>query len=105
MMDFHCLCEQIKGLQDWVLHYKETFEWAPNGYMINNECIPNFCILIGNRLYHPAKWIKLNNNGTTLEYTNTNGPTSQPHIINLYAYSNNKFNNNTKALSALPILA
>jgi len=65
------------------MEYEETFKQAPEGYTLNNGHIPHFHIPCGNGLSCPAKWIKLNNNGTALGFTNTDGPKSMPHIINL----------------------
>jgi len=104
-VNHHCLIEQVRGLQEWVLHYEETFEQAPKGYTLNDECIPHFRIPTGNGLYCPAKWIKLNDDGTVSGYADTNGPSSQPHIINLYAQPNDDYDSNSEAVPALPILA
>src|SRR6266850_5480600 len=63
-MQFHHFTEQIKGLQDRILKYEDTFEWAPEGYILNDSRIPHFRIPCGQGLSRPAKWIKLNDNGT-----------------------------------------
>src|SRR6266850_1547173 len=41
-MQFHRFTEQIKGLQDRILKYEETFEQAPEGYILNNGRVPHF---------------------------------------------------------------
>src|SRR6267142_4512242 len=84
-MQFHCFTEQIKGLQDRILEYEETFERAPEGYVLNNKRVPHFRIPCSHGLSRPAKWIKLNDNGTVSGFADTDGPKSTPHIINLYA--------------------
>src|SRR6266850_321080 len=63
-MQHHRFMEQIRGLQDRILEYKETFEQAPEGYTLNNRCIPHFRIPCGHGLSRLAKWIKLNNDST-----------------------------------------
>src|SRR6266850_5125723 len=65
------------------MEYKETFEWAPEGYTLNNGHIPHFHIPCGNGLSRLAKWIKLNNDGMASGFTNTDGLKSMPHIIDL----------------------
>src|SRR6267142_852186 len=72
-MQFHHFMEQIKGLQDWILEYKETFERAPEGYILNNGRVPHFCIPCGHGLSRPAKWIKLNDDGTVSGFADTDG--------------------------------
>ena len=46
-MQFHRFTEQVRGLQDRILEYEETFERAPEGYTLNDGCIPHFCIPCG----------------------------------------------------------
>src|SRR6267142_2816615 len=69
VMQFHRFTEQIKGLQDRILEYKETFERAPEGYILNDGRVPHFRIPCGHGLSHPAKWIKLNDDGTVSGFT------------------------------------
>jgi len=97
--------EQIQGLQDCLLHYKETFEQAPNGYMLNDGCVPHFHIPHGDGLSRLAKWIKLNDDGTVSGYADNNGPNMMPHVINLYTEANNKYNNEGETKPVLPIPA
>src|SRR6266850_7675849 len=52
-MQHHRFMEQIKGLQECILQYKETFERAPEGYVLNNGRVPHFCIPCGHRLSCP----------------------------------------------------
>src|SRR6267142_2199836 len=75
-MQHHRFTEQIRGLQDHILKYEETFERAPEGYILNNGRIPHFRIPCGHGLSHPAKWIKLNNNRTVSGFADTDGPKS-----------------------------
>src|SRR6267142_4803641 len=63
-MQFHRFMEQVRGLQERILEYKETFKRAPEGYILNDGCVPHFCIPCGHGLSRPAKWIKLNDDGT-----------------------------------------
>src|SRR6266850_1862255 len=95
---------QIKLLQDCILHYEETFERAPEGYILNDGHVPHFCIPCGNRLSCPAKWIKLNDNGTVSGYLSNNRPSSSPFTIDLYVESNNQYNEEGETKPALPIL-
>jgi len=104
-MQYQQFTEQIQGLQDRILHYEETFERAPEGYTLNNGCIPHFCIPHGNGLSRPAKWIKLNDNGTASGYTDTDGPSIMPHIIDLYAQPDDQYDEEGEAKPALPIPA
>src|SRR6267142_1542150 len=103
-MQFHHFTEQIKGLQDRILAYKETFERAPEGYIVNEGHIPNFHIPCSNRLSRPAKWIKLNDDGTVLGFADTNGPKSTPHVTDLYAQPDNQYTEEGDAKPALPLL-
>src|SRR6266850_2294302 len=103
IMQHHRFTEQIRGLQDRILEYEETFERAPEGYTLNNGHIPHFRIPCGHGLSRPAKWIKLNNDGTALGFTDTNGPKSMPHITDLYAQPDNQYNEEGEAKPALPL--
>src|SRR6267142_5595755 len=85
-MQYWRFTEQIQSLQDRILHYKQTFERAPEGYTLNEGRIPHFRIPHGDGLSCPAKWIKLNNDGTASGFTNTDGPSTTPHIIDLYTH-------------------
>jgi len=95
---------QICGLQERILQYEETFECAPEGYTLNDSRIPHFCIPCGNGLLRPAKWIKLNNDSTVSGYADTDGPSSAPHIIDLYAAPDDQYNEdaNTTPVDSLP---
>src|SRR6266850_4353541 len=84
-MQYHRFTERIKGLEDRVLHYEETFEWPPEGYILNDGRVPYFRIPCGNGLSRPAKWIKLNGNRTVSGFADTDGPNSNPHVAELYA--------------------
>ena len=104
-MQYRWFTKQIQGLQEHILQYKETFKWAPEGYTINDGRIPHFHIPCGHRLSCLAKWIKLNNDGTALGYADTDGPSTLPHIIDLYAEADNQYDEEGKAKPATPIPA
>src|SRR6267142_799916 len=104
-MQYRRFTKQIQGLQERILQYKETFKRAPEGYTINDGRIPHFHIPCSNRLSCPAKWIKLNDDGTTSGFADTDGPSSMPHIIDLYVEANDQYNEEGEAKSALPIPA
>jgi len=102
-MQFHRFTERIKGLEDRILEYEETFERAPEGYILNDGRVPHFRIPCGNGLSHPAKWIKLNDDGTVSGFADTDGPKSNPHITNLYTQPNNQYTEEGDARPALPL--
>jgi len=102
-MQFHRFTEQIKGLQDRILEYEETFERAPEGYILNDRRVPHFCIPCGHGLSCPAKWIKLNDDGTISGFADTDGPKSIPHITNLYAQADDQYTEEGDARPALPL--
>jgi hypothetical protein len=74
----------IHSLEQHILHYEDTFNEPPTGFIINNGKVSNFHIPISDGLYQEAKWIHLNNNGTVSGYHSTQGPNEQPYIIDLY---------------------
>jgi hypothetical protein len=92
--------DRVHTLEQWVLHYENTFCEPPMGYILNNDQVPHFHIPIGDGLYHPAKWIKLNDNGTISSYANTQGPNEQPYIINLYTQADTSTNAPIETLPA-----
>jgi hypothetical protein len=92
--------DHLHHLEQHVLHYKETFNHTPNGYVLNNRQITNFHIPVGDGLYQEAKWIRLNNDGTVSGYTVKQGPNQQPYIIDLYATPNNSVDSPIIALPA-----
>ena len=102
-MQHHRFTEQIKGLQDRILEYEETFKRAPEGYILNNGRVPHFHIPCGHGLSHPAKWIKLNDDGTVLGFADMDGPKSNPHIADLYAQPDDQYDENGKTKPALPL--
>jgi len=102
-MQFHRFTKQIKGLQDRILQYKETFEWAPEGYTLNDNRIPHFHIPCSHRLSRPAKWIKLNDDGTVSGFVDTDGPKSDLHVIDLYAKPYDQYDENAKIQPTLPL--
>jgi len=102
-IQYRCFTEQIQVLQECILQYEETFEWAPEGYTLDDSCIPHFHIPRGNRLSRPTKWIKLNDDGTASGYVDTDGPSTPPHIIDLYMEANDQYDEEGKAKPALPI--
>src|SRR6267142_912118 len=104
-MQFHRFTEQIRGLQDRILKYEETFKRAPEGYTLNDGRIPHFHIPCSHRLSRPAKWIKLNDDSTASGFADTDGPKSTLHIINLYAQPNDQYDEDSQAKPALPLPA
>jgi len=102
-MQFHCFMEQIKGLQDRILGYEETFERAPEGYMLNDGHVPHFRIPCGQGLSRPAKWIKLNDDGTVSGFADTDGPKSTPHVADLYAQADDQYTEEGDARPTLPL--
>src|SRR6266850_1144229 len=102
-MQFHRFTERIKGLEDCILKYEETFERAPEGYILNNGHVPHFRIPCGHGLSCPAKWIKLNDDGTVSGFADTDGPKSDPHIADLYAQPDNQYTEEGDVRPALPL--
>src|SRR6267142_1378922 len=102
-MQFHRFTEHIKGLEDRILQYEETFERAPEGYILNDGCVPHFRIPCGNGLSRPAKWIKLNDDGTVSGFADTDGPKSNPHIADLYAQPDDQYTEEGDARPVLPL--
>jgi hypothetical protein len=77
--------DHVHHLEQCILHYKDTFNHAPEGFVLNNGQVSNFHIPVGNGLYQEAKWIHLNDNSTVAGYHTQQGPNQQPYIIDLYA--------------------
>src|SRR6267142_2859854 len=102
-MQHHRFSERIKGLENRILEYEETFERAPEGYILNDGHVPHFRIPCGHGLSRPAKWIKLNDDGTVSGYADTDGPKSNPHIANLYAQADDQYTEEGDARPALPL--
>src|SRR6266850_1596558 len=102
-MQHHRFTEQIRGLQDRILQYEETFERAPEGYILNDGRVPHFRIPCGHGLSCLAKWIKLNDDGTVSGFADTDGPKSVPHITNLYAQANDQYTEEGDSRPALPL--
>jgi hypothetical protein len=70
------------------------------GYTLNDGQVPHFHIPVKDRLYHPAKWIKLNDDGTILGYANTQEPNKQPYVIDLHTQVNNSTDTPIETLPA-----
>src|SRR6267142_3784097 len=102
-MQFHHFTERIKGLEDRILEYEETFERAPEGYILNDGRVPHFRIPCGHGLSRPAKWIKLNDDGTVSGFADTDGPKSNPHIAELYAQPDDQYTEEGDSRPALPL--
>src|SRR6267142_2373031 len=102
-MQFHHCTEQIKGLQDRILKYEDTFEWAPEGYILNDSRVPHFRIPCGHGLSRPAKWIKLNDDGMVSGFADTDGPKSTPHVADLYAQADDQYTEEGDVRPALPL--
>jgi hypothetical protein len=90
--------DQLHGLEQHVLHYKDTFNELPMGFILNSGQVAKFHIPVGDRLYQEAKWIQLNNDGSISGYSSTQGPNKQPYIIDLYAEADNSTNSPIKTL-------
>jgi hypothetical protein len=88
----------LHHLKQHVLHYEETFNHAPDGFILNNGQVSNFHIPVGDGLYQEAKWIRLNDNGTVSGYTTEQGLNQQPYIIDLYVSPDNTVNSPIVAL-------
>jgi len=102
-MQFHRFIEQVRGLQERILEYEETFERAPEGYILNDGRVPHFRIPCGQGLSRLAKWIKLNDDGMVSGFADTNRPKSTPHIADLYAQANDQYTEEGNARPALPL--
>ena len=76
---------RIDELEEKIKHYQDTFEVPPEGYVENNDKIPNFLIPYGEGLFLPAKWVKQLNDGCVAGYSHQDGPTDAPFIIEPYA--------------------
>src|SRR5882757_5743663 len=79
--DAHILkCRQleacIEGLERNVEFYTNMHEEAPEGYVANEGQLPHFNIPIAgsNGLYHPAKWVKLLEDGRAAGFSKMDGP-------------------------------
>jgi hypothetical protein len=92
--------DRLHHLKQCILHYKETFNHAPDGFILNNGQVTNFHIPVGDGLYQEAKWIWLNDDGTVAGYMMEQGPSQQPYIIDLYATPDNSINSPIIALPA-----
>src|SRR6266850_636232 len=93
----------LKGLEDRILEYEETFERALEGYILNDGRVPHFRIPCGTGLSRPAKWIKLNDDGTVSGFADTDGPKSNPHVADLYAQPDDQYTEEGDARPALPL--
>jgi hypothetical protein len=89
---------RVYHLEQCVLHYEDTFNHTPDGFMLNNGQVSNFHISVGNRLYLEAKWICLNNDGMVAGYHAQQGLNQQPYIIDQYATPNYTINSPIDAL-------
>src|SRR6267142_471650 len=90
-MQHHRFTDRIKGLEDRILEYEETFERAPEGYILNDGRVPHFRIPGGTGLSQPAKWIKLSDDGRVSGFADTDGPKSSPHVADLYAQPDDQY--------------
>jgi len=102
-MQHHRFTDRLKGLEDRILEYEQTFERAPDGYILNDGRVPHFRIPCGHRLSRPAKWIKLNDDGTVSGFADTDGPKSNPHIADLYAQPDDQYTEEGDSRPALPL--
>jgi hypothetical protein len=92
--------DRLHHLEQCVLHYEDSFNHAPEGFMLNNSQVSNFHIPVGDGLYQEAKWIQLNDNSTISGYTVEQGPNQQPYIIDLYAAPDNSVDSPIDSLPA-----
>ena len=75
----------IDELEEKIKHYQDTFKTPPEGYVENNDKIPNFLIPYDEGLFLPAKWVKQLNDGHIAGYPQQDGPTDTPFVIEPYA--------------------
>jgi hypothetical protein len=78
------LNNQIEGLSQRVMEYTNTFEQAPEGYVLNVH-FPNLRIPIGHGLLRPVKWVKQLESGSVSCHSEMDGPHTLPHIFPIYA--------------------
>jgi hypothetical protein len=76
--------EKIAHLEARIEAHEENFQCCPKGYVKNTK-YPDLTVGLGNRLHHPAKWIKMLNKGMLSVFTADDGPGSSPHLIKIYA--------------------
>jgi hypothetical protein len=88
----------VHTLEQCILHYEATFNEPPMGHVLNGSQVPHFHIPVSDGLYQPAKWIKLNNDGTISGYFNAQGPNEQPYVINLFSQADISTNSPIKTL-------
>ena len=88
----------IHTLEQQVLHYEDSFNKPPMGYVLNNGKISDFHIPVSGGLYQEAKWIRLTDDGTVSRYHSTQGPNEQLYIIDLYAAPDYSVNSPVKPL-------
>src|SRR5882757_7482733 len=76
----------IAGLERNVEFYSNMHEEAPEGYVENVGKLPHFHIPIAgsNGLYHPAKWVKLLEDGRAAGYGEMDRSSDPPHITDIY---------------------
>jgi hypothetical protein len=92
--------DHVHHLEQRILHYEDTFNHAPDSFVLNNRQVSNFHIPVGDGLYQEAKWICLNDDSTVSGYTTEQGPNQQAYIINLYTAPNNSVDLPINALPA-----
>ena len=96
------LQEQIKGLYDCIKHYENQFKQAPNGYIVNDEQVPQFYIPLGDRVHCPTKWIKRLDNGRVAGFHEGQGPNESLYIIDLYTQADTIGHGEEKPIKLLP---
>ena len=74
----------IKGLEERVGYYTDTFDRCPEGYKAI-DCYPGLSVPIGNGLSREVKWVKRVDPQTVSCYTAEDEPSSTPHILKVYA--------------------
>ena len=96
------LKEQIARLHDWVEHYENIFEHAPDRYLENDGQVPHFFIPLGEGVFKPAKWIKKLEDSRVAGFHEQQGPNESPYIIDLYAQADTVGHGEENPIEPLP---
>ena len=74
----------IKGLEERVGYYTDTFDRCPENYEANHR-YPSLTVPVGNGLSREVKWVRRVDPQTISCYTAEDRPSSTPHILKIYA--------------------